>query len=91
MDLTVNIINNDLSFKAKDIKLWCEKLMSNEENEFSYDAQELYFEYWNDLNTNNYPPNPNVYYYAEKYRDYKGFTIWRLTRDVEKSPKKNTN
>lgn len=85
MNIAENIINTEKSYKAKDIKRWCEKHRQDIENDFVYDADRLYCEYWNDLFETEYEIDSEKYYFAKRKTSRYLINYWELIEDVNKS------
>ena len=76
-----NPVNNEESLSAAEIKaLCCAKVI----DEFT--ASDLNMEYFD---SREYRPNDYVYYFVWKDRNYKGFTVTKLERDLDKSPRRS--
>lgn len=76
-----NPVNNEESLSAAEIKaLCCAKVI----DEFT--AADLNIEYFD---SREYRPNDYVYYFVWKERNYRGFTVTMLERDLDKSPRRS--
>lgn len=76
-----NPVNNEESLSAAEIKaLCCAKVI----DEFT--ASDLNIEYFD---SREYRPNDYVYYFVWKERNYRGFTVTKLERDLDKSPRRS--
>ena len=82
------IINNEESYTGEYIKKWCEChiQIGRLESEYHIEAEDIYYNYFQD--DNQFKPNPIVYYFIWRDRNYRGFVETHLERDLDKSPRK---
>lgn len=81
-----NIVNVDKSFTGEYIKNWCDYQKENN-TEFEYYAATILINYF--VGNVQFKPNPKVFYYITRDKNYKGMIETYLERDIDKSPKKH--